>query len=280
MLGSQDPVHVVAEDRRSRGLNRPRQSMRHLGSLVVALALRDVSTRYKHSFLGLYWALVNPLITSLIFAFVFGSVLKAQPAGHVPYAVFLVVNLTLWSFFANSLTSATSSVVQNGSLISKIYFPRLVLPTAAVVARVVDFTFSAGAVAIFMLFYRIRVGWVLPLFLLAFVVLFVLALGVSYFVAALNVMYRDTSQIVGVVIMLWMYLSPVMYTAAVLPAKVRFWVDLNPISGALEFAQAIIFTHHLPSFGPLLYSAAVSIGLLCAGSAYFRHMEDAFGEIM
>lgn len=270
------PAHVRGGHRSSPQAS----SAGHLLGLVGALALRDVSTRYKHSFLGLYWALVNPFLTALIFAFVFGGILRVPLSAHVPYAVFLVVNLTFWSFFANSLTSATMSVMANAPLISKIYFPRLVLPTAAVLARMVDFLFSAAAAALFMLFYRIPVGWVLPAFLLPLAILLALALGCGYMVAALQVLYRDTAQIVGVVTMLWMYLSPVMYATSKLPQGVRVFVQLNPVAGVLEFVQAVVLQHRWTSLGPLTYSAVVSAVILTLGILLFRHVEDVFGEIM
>ncbi len=276
-------VTFSANAPRAEGVASTRQNLSagHLLSLVIALALRDVSTRYKHSFLGLYWALINPLLTALVFAFVFGGILKIPLSDHVPYAVFLVVNLTFWSFFANSLTSATISVVSNAPLISKIYFPRLVLPTAAVAARLVDFAFSAAAAALFMLLFHVRIGWMLPAVLLPTLVLLLFSLGCGYIVAALHVLYRDTGQIVGVVIMLWMYLSPVMYAASALPRSVRLLVGLNPIAGVLEYAQSVVLMHAWPtSAWELGYSAMSSIVVLVIGVIIFQRAENVFGEIM
>ena len=256
-------------------------STRHLIDLIVALALRDVSTRYKHSFLGLYWALINPLLTALIFAFVFGGILKVPLADNVPYPVFLVVNLTLWSFFANSLTSATTSVVSNAPLLAKIYFPRLILPTAAVVARLVDFAFSAAAAGLFMLVYKVPIGWALPAVLLPLMVVSILAFGCGYLLAASQVLYRDTGQIIGVLLMLWMYVSPVMYATSALPKGVDMVVRLNPVAEILEFAQSVVLMHTFPApTGWMLYSFGVAVVVFVVGVTVFRKVENVFGEIL
>lgn len=255
-------------------------TFRGLMALVVALALRDVNTRYKHSLLGLYWAVINPLLTAMIFAFVFGGILRIPQTDHAPYAVFLVVNLTFWSLFANSLSSATISVTSNTALISKIYFPRIVLPTAAVAARLVDFAFAALAATVLMLVYGVHLHWISVAFALPVVVVMVFSLGCAYISAQLQVFYRDTAQIVAVITMLWMYVSPVMYATHSLPGVVRPWVALNPMTEVLTFAQAVILSGRWPGLSSLASSAAVAIALTVAGALSFKRSERVFGEIM
>jgi ABC-type polysaccharide/polyol phosphate export systems, permease component len=163
---------------------------------VRNLAVRDVETRYKHSLLGLYWAIINPLFTAAIFSFVFGTIFHA-PNKPIPYIVFLLTGLTFWNFFGNSVNSGAVSITGNAALLAKIYFPRVVLPTAAVLARLIDFLFSCVVLAVFIGLYRVPIHWstlwLVPLLGLQLV----FTLGIAYLVAAANVLYRDVTQLFG-----------------------------------------------------------------------------------
>ncbi len=247
--------------------------------LIRNLAVRDVEVRYKHSLLGLYWAILNPLITAGIFGFVFGVIFHAS-SGSIPYVVFLLTGLTFWNLFANGLMTATACITGNASMLAKIYFPRVVLPTASVLARFIDFTFSLLVLLVFILLYRVPVHWtalwVLPL--LGLQVAF--TLGIAYLFAALNVLYRDMTQLVGLVLMIWMYFSPVMYAASTLNSTLQGLLLMNPMGGILQAERDLIFVGHVTQV-PFLWSAAAwAVLAFIGGLAVFKRVEPLFAEVM
>ena len=247
--------------------------------LIRNLAVRDVEVRYKHSLLGLYWAILNPLITAGIFGFVFGVILRVS-SGSIPYVVFLLTGLTFWNLFANGLISATACITGNASMLAKIYFPRVVLPTASVLARFIDFVFSALVLLVFILIYHVPVYWsalwVVPL--LGLQVAF--TLGIAYLLASLNVLYRDMTQLVGLVLMVWMYLSPVMYTGSTLNSTLQGLLLMNPMGGILQAERDLIFVGHLTQ-APFLWSASAwAILAFVGGLAVFKRIEPLFAEVM
>jgi len=247
--------------------------------LIRNLAVRDVEVRYKHSLLGLYWAILNPLVTAGIFGFVFGVIFHAS-SGSIPYVVFLLTGLTFWNLFANGLMSATGCVTGNASMLAKIYFPRVVLPTAAVFARFIDFMFSALVLLVFILLYHVQVYWsalwIIPL--LGIQVVF--TLGIAYLFAALNVLYRDMTQLVGLVLMVWMYMSPVMYAASSQTSTLQGLLLMNPMGGILQAERDLLFAGQLtePSF--LWSAAAWAVLALVGGLAVFKRVEPLFAEVM
>ncbi len=247
--------------------------------LIRNLAVRDVEVRYKHSLLGLYWAILNPLVTAGIFGFVFGVIFHAS-SGSIPYVVFLLTGLTFWNLFANGLMSATGCITGNASMLAKIYFPRIVLPTASVFARFIDFMFSLLVLLVFILLYRVPVHWtalwVLPL--LGLQVAF--TLGIAYLFASLNVLYRDMTQLVGLVLMIWMYLSPVMYAASGSNSTLQGILLMNPMGGILQAERDLIFVGYVTQ-APFLWSAAAWAGLaFIGGLAVFKRVEPLFAEVM
>ena len=248
--------------------------------LVLGLALRDVKVRYQLSVLGLYWAVLNPLLMALIWSFVFARIFHAKGMEGVPYVVFLFCGLTFWNLFANSLMTATNSLTGNASLLSKLYFPRIILPTASVLARLVDFGFSLIVLAIFMAAYHVRpgpyIGW-LPLLLL---IELVFTLGMAYLVASLNVLYRDVNQMVGVVLLLWMYLSPVFYLADQIPAKIRKYFLLNAVGELVGMQSGLVLGGPMFSFHVLGMVALISLGVLVLGLIVFNRLEPLFAEVM
>jgi ABC-type polysaccharide/polyol phosphate export permease len=246
------------------------------------LAIRDVETRYKHSLLGLYWAILNPLVTAAIFAFVFGVIfgVGTSPAYHMPYIVFLISGLTFWNFFGNGVMSATGSITGSAALLAKLYFPRVVVPTASVMARLIDFAFSTVVLAAFVAIYRVQVHWtvvwVIPI--LGLQVLF--TLGIGYLVASLNVLYRDMTQLVGLLLMVWMYLSPVMYAANGVSVTLRDVLLLNPMGAILQAERDLIFGGALTA-APFLWLAATWAAFVFVGGLLvFKRIEPLFAEVM
>lgn len=264
---------------RSIGFRARWQSLRIWVELIRNLAVRDVEIRYKHSLLGLYWALINPLLVAAIYSFVFGVIMHST-SGSVPYVVFLVMGLTFWNVFNNGVQSATTSITGSASLLAKIYFPRIVMPTASVLARLIDFLFSLVIVVIFTMVYRVPVYsaglWIVPLLLVQ--ILF--TLGISYMTAALNVLYRDVSQLVGLLLMIWMWFSPVIYAITTLPNWVQSILLINPMGAMLQAERDLVFTGHLTG-APYLWSAvAWSVFVFVSGIALFKRIEPLFAEVM
>lgn len=247
--------------------------------LIRNLAVRDIETRYKRSFLGLYWAVVNPLITALIMTFLFQVIFHAS-SKPIPYVVYVVTNLTLWNFFGNSLVSATGCITGSASLLAKLYFPRIVLPTASVVARLIDLGFSCVVVAIFILIFRVHVYWTAMWVVPIFVVELVFALGLAYLVACVNVILRDTSQLVGLVLMMWMYLSPVMYSLHGQPEAIQTILLVNPMGAVLQADQDLLFTGHLTHPAALWAAGVWCVFVLLAGITVFKRVEPLFSEVM
>lgn len=247
--------------------------------LIRNLAVRDIQIRYKHSLLGLYWAIINPLLTAAIFGFAFGVILHAS-TGAIPYVVFLLTGLTFWNMFANGVASATACITGNASMLAKVYFPRVVLPTAAVLARLIDLAFSLLVLFVFIEIYHVPIHWtaiwLIPLLLLQMV----FTLGVAYMFAALNVLYRDMTQLVGLLLMIWMYASPVMYAATSTRNLVQSVLLMNPMGGILQAERDLLFVGHLTA-GDFLWSAAAwTAFMFVAGLSVFKRIEPLFAEVM
>lgn len=247
--------------------------------LIRNLAVRDIEIRYKHSLLGLYWAIINPLLTAAIFGFVFGVIFHAS-SGSVPYVVYLLTGLTFWNLSANGITSATGSVSGNASLVAKIYFPRIVLPTAAVLARLIDLAFSVIVLAVAAAIYRTGISLAVLAIPLVLCVQLLLTLGIGYLVAALNVLYRDMSQLVGLMLMIWMYLTPVLYAVAAISRRLSSIVLLNPMGAILDAERSLIFTGHVTDWPYLWGAVAWSVLFFVAGLAVFKRIEPLFAEVL
>lgn len=254
-------------------------SLRIWLELIRNLAVRDVEIRYKHSLLGLYWAIINPLIMALIFSFVFTVVFHAN-SKPIPYIVFLLTGLTFWNLFANSIMSATGSVTGSAVLLSKLYFPRVVIPTAAVMARFIDFLFALLVLAVFILAYHVRVYsslfWIVPI--LVCQTLF--ALGIGYLLSAVNVLYRDMTQLVGLIVMLWMYVSPVMYPIGKVSNTIQSILLMNPMGALIQAERDLLFTGALTE-SPYLWAAIAWCGFVfLAGIYVFKQIEPTFSEVL
>lgn len=247
--------------------------------LTRNLASRDVETRYKHSLLGLYWAIINPLLTAGIFSFIFGVLFHVETK-PIPYVVFYLAGLTFWNFFANGVMSSVGSVSGSGSLLAKIYFPRIILPTAAVLARFIDFMFSLLVLGVFIVIYRVPIQWTtlwLPVILMMQVFF---TLGIGYIVAALNVLYRDVTQLMGLLLMVWLYFSPVMYRISGVPSSLQTILLMNPVGTMIELERNVIFTGHLLHPEYLWEAVAWTAWIFMGGITLFKRMEPLFAELM
>jgi len=245
--------------------------------LFFFLAWRDIKVRYKQSLLGVAWVVLRPLITMAIFSVIFGK-LAGLPSDGAPYPIFVLLGLIPWGFFSGTLSTASASVVAGGNLISKVYFPRVIVPLGSALSQMVDMLISLALLVIVMLFYGITPGaatLALPL-LLAFIA--VAALGPGLFLSALNVKYRDVGHIVPFFVQVWMYVTPVIYPPSFIPERYRWLLYINPMTGAVEAFRAAFLTAKTVDLHLLAFSAAISIAMFIFGLYYFRSVERTFAD--
>lgn len=247
--------------------------------LLYFLIWRDVKVRYKQTVLGAAWAIIQPLFTMLIFSMFFGRLAKV-PSDGLPYALFSYSALVPWTFFATGLTQASNSLVNSSNLITKVYFPRLVVPTAAVLAGLVDFALAGVTLIFLMAHYHhgttAHVVWVPALLLLATVT----SLGVSFWFSALNVQYRDIRHVLPFVVQLWMFATPIAYPSSLVPVKLRAWYAINPMVGVVEgFRWALLGTNTAPGI-MVGVSSVIAVLVLASGAYFFRRMETTFADVV
>lgn len=247
--------------------------------LLFFLTWRDIKVRYKQTFLGMLWALLQPLLTMLIFSVIFGSLAKL-PSEGIPYPIFTYVALLPWQLFAFALTNSSNSLIGNQNLVSKVYFPRLIIPVASILPALVDFAISFVVLMGMLIYYQIPVTikfLSLPFFLLLAVVS---ALAIGLWLSALNVEYRDIRYVVPFLTQFWMYATPVAYSSSLIPEKWRLLYALNPLTGVVEgFRWAIL--GQKGSVGGLIWvSTMIIVVLLISGIVYFKHMEDTFADVI
>ncbi len=253
--------------------------------LIYFLTWRDIKVRYKQTLLGAAWAVLQPVLTMVVFTFFFGNIAKVS-TGSVPYPIFSYTGLLPWGLFAKAVSDAGHSLVVNRNMITKVYFPRLVIPLASVLGGVVDFAIAFVVLIILMIFYHTKsVGgfqfnltpaiWTLPLFLLLSLIT---ALGVGLWLSAINVIYRDAGYIIPHLTQFWLFLTPIAYPATLISPKWRLVYSLNPMAGVVEgFRWALLGQGDAP--GPMIaVSAAIAVLLLVSGLVYFRRMERTFAD--
>src|SRR6266446_81523 len=248
--------------------------------LFYFLAWRDVLVRYKQTVIGVLWAVIRPLLTMAVFVFVFGRIAKL-PSDGVPYPVMVFAAMLPWQLFATSLSEGSNSLITNANLISKVYFPRLIVPTSAVVVSFADFVISAVLLGLLMIYYGVWPG----LHLFAIPVFTLLALGASIgaglWLAALNVEYRDFRYVVPFFVQLGLYVSPVGFSSAIIPEKWRLIYSLNPMVGVIDGFRWSISGGRASIFLPGIWiGLAVTVLLLLSGIWYFRRMERTFADVI
>jgi len=247
--------------------------------LLYFLSWRDIKVRYKQTALGVAWAVIQPFFTMVLFTLVFGRLAKI-PSDGVPYPIFAYAALVPWTFFANSLTQASNSLVTSTNLIKKVYFPRLIIPVSSVISGAVDFAIAFAVLLGMMVFYgvipTVNVIW-LPCFLM---LVLITALGVGLWLTAINVQYRDVRYTIPFLTQFWLFATPIAYPSSLLPEPWRSLYGLNPMAGVVEgFRWALLGVETGP--GPMmLVSALVALVVLVTGLFYFQRMERTFADIL
>jgi lipopolysaccharide transport system permease protein len=248
--------------------------------LFYMLAWRDIAVRYKQTAIGLVWALIRPFLTMVVFTIVFGSLAKL-PSGGAPYPILVFSAMLPWQFFANALSECSNSLISNSNLISKVYFPRLVIPASAVIVSFVDFMISGMILLGLMIYFNFVPDWrilTLPLFTL---IAFAASTGMGLWLAALNVEYRDFRYIVPFIVQFGLYISPVGFSSAIVPEKWRMLYSLNPMVGVIDgFRWAILGKDAVIYMPGFVLSIGVVIVLFFSGIWYFRKMERRFADVI
>jgi lipopolysaccharide transport system permease protein len=247
--------------------------------LLFFFAWRDIKVRYRQTVMGVLWAIIQPILTMVIFSLFFGR-LANIPSDGLPYPVFSFAALVPWTFFANALTQASNSLVLSGNMLKKIYFPRLALPIATVFAGVVDFALAFIVLLCIMLYYGLvptaNILW-LPFFVL---LALITSIGVSLWLAAMNVQFRDVRYTIPFITQAWLFVTPIAYPSSLLPDSLQIVYGMNPMAGVVEgFRWALLGTDTAP--GPMLIvSSVVALLLLVSGAFYFRRMENTFADVV
>jgi len=248
--------------------------------LFLFLAWRDILVRYKQTIIGLAWSLIRPLLTMIVFTVIFGRLAKL-PSEGVPYPILVYAGMLPWQFFSTSFSEASNSLLANSNMLTKIYFPRLIIPASAVIVNFVDFLISFIILIGLMIWYHYVPSWTilyLPLFL---VLALLTAMGAGLYVAALNVKYRDFKYIVPFVVQFGLYVSPVGFSSNVVPEKWRLLYSINPMVGVIDgFRWSIIGGNSQIYLPGLMLSIGLIIFLLIFGIWYFRKMEKTFADII
>ncbi len=287
MSGRMTEVSSFPDFREPTVVIEPRKSLLHLDlkaiweyrELLYFLVWRDLKVRYRQTVIGIGWVVLQPVLTMVLFTAVFGNFAKI-PSDGVPYPIFTYSALLPWNLFASSLTRGTDSVVGNAQLISKIYFPRLLLPISGILSPTVDFAISFVIFAAMMIWFRTLPTWgvlALPFFL---ILALLTALAVGLWLSALNVRYRDVGHTIPFLVQLWMFASPVAYPVSLVPERWRVLYSLNPMAGVIEGFRWALLGKESPDFEVIVISSMMVTTLLISGVVFFKHTERTFADVI
>ncbi|OLE54041.1 MAG: phosphate ABC transporter permease [Acidobacteria bacterium 13_1_20CM_3_53_8] len=246
--------------------------------LLYFLTWRDIKIRYKQTILGVAWAIIQPLFAMLMFTLFFGKLAK-MPSDGIPYPVFAYAGLLPWTFFSNAVTNSGNSLVGNSNLITKVYFPRVIIPGAAVCAGIVDFLIASTILLGLMFYYGIALTWSFLIFPLLMVITTLLALGVGMWVSALNVKYRDIRYALPFLIQLWMFATPIIYPLNIVPERFRWVMLINPLSGLVEAFRATLLGRPF-NWVEIGLACLITFALLAYSFYVFRRMEKSFADVV
>ena len=245
--------------------------------LFYILSWRDIKVRYKQTVVGAAWGIIRPVLTTVIFTILFNRVAKLSAPGAAPYALMVFVGMMAWQFFANALSEASNSLIGNTNLITKVYFPRLIIPASSVITSLVDLLITFGLLIIMFFIYRFVPPLTILLLPLFIILAFVATFGVGLYVTALNVKYRDFRYIIPFIVQFGLYVTPVGFSSSIIPSKWRLLYSLNPMAGIIDGFRWCILNEplYVPGF---LVSSAVALLFLWLGIYYFRKTEKGFAD--
>jgi lipopolysaccharide transport system permease protein len=247
--------------------------------LLYFLTKRDIQVRYKQTVLGGLWAIIQPFFTMVVFTIFFGRLAKV-PSDGLPYPIFVYAGLLPWTYFSNALSASGNSLVGSANLITKVYFPRLIIPASASLAGLLDFFIAMIVLGVMMLYYQFIPNIGLLLFPVLVFLTFLCAVGVGLWLSALNVQFRDIRYVIPFLIQLWMFLSPVIYPVNIAGEKYRWLLALNPMGGVIEAYRASILAHLPIDWRLLGISTSMIVLILVTGLYYFRRMERTFADVV
>ena len=250
---------------------------RRYRELLEQLINRDLAQRYKQSVLGYFWVILNPLAQMLVMSFVFSRIFGVADLG-VPYPLFLFVALLPWTLFSQALTAATNSLVSNSGLLAKIYFPREILVLSSILAKVVDFAFSSLILIAMMIFYRQGITWNILWFLPIFAIQMIFTYGLGLLFAAANLFYRDMQYLLNLIILVWMYLTPIMYNQEIFPENLRWVFKINPMAVIVNAYREVILNGRMPNFSSLGIAAVLAVAICWIGFRIFKKLEGQFAD--
>jgi lipopolysaccharide transport system permease protein len=249
--------------------------------LFRVLAWRDLSIRYKQTAIGVLWALIRPLLTMVVFTIVFGRIAKLPSEGSTPYALMVFAGMLPWTFFATGLSEASNSLIADTNLISKVYFPRLIVPTSTIVVAFVDFLISFCILIVLMAWYRFLPGWQILLLPAVIIAAFLTTMGPALLVTALNVRYRDFRYVIPFIVQFGLYVSPVGFSSSIVPEQWRLLYFLNPMAGVIDGFRWCILGGQSQVYLPgMAVGAGVAVFFLWLGVRQFRSMERSFADLI
>ena len=282
-MAAESPEVLVIKSGGALGLSALREAWRYRG-LALALAAKELKLRYRQTVLGVTWVILQPLLGAAIFAFVFGKVGRFKTPGDVPYLLFALSGMMAWQAIAGTLTRTSNTMVGNAHLVSKVYFPRVVLPLGTLSSTLLDFAVTLAFLFALMGFRWHYPGWNILLMPVCLLLLMMLSLGIGLWATALSVSYRDVGYIIPVMTQLWFYLSPVAYSVETVlervPERHRTLYFLNPLASILEALHWSLLSVGTVHWGWLAYAAAVSLATLVIGAYVFSRMERKFADVV
>jgi len=247
--------------------------------LLYFLTKRDIKVRYKQTVLGGLWAVIQPAFTMLVFTLFFGRLAK-MPSDGLPYPIFVYAALLPWTYFANAVSASGNSLVGSANLITKVYFPRIVVPASAALAGLLDFFIALFVLAALMIYYQFVPGWGILLFPFLVALTFLCAVGVGLWLSALNVQYRDIRYAIPFLIQVWLFVSPVIYPVSLVHGNYQWLLALNPMGGVIHAYRASLLGHQPIDWQLLTLSALIIVALFLGGLYYFRRMEKVFADVV
>lgn len=247
--------------------------------LLIELVKREVKARYKQSLLGYAWVLLVPLVNLVVMTVVFSFFMRIQ-TGDISYSAFLFSGLVPWLFTLNSITSATNSIIQNKTLVTKIYLPRQIFPLAAIVTKIIDLILSFVIMLVLVSLFGVSLHWTLLFVPIIFIFHLMLVAGICFILSSINVYFRDIENVIGLFLTMWMYLTPVFYPPEMVPEKIMFIFNLNPLTPIINSYRNVILYGTLPQLQPFLYAVFFSVLILIFGFIVFRKLSKNFADVI